>query len=166
MAKINLIRIDSRLIHGQVANYWIKQAEARRVLIIDDASAEDAFMAQIFQTAAPPGVSVEVLSTKEAGQAYQRDQFGQEGPLLCLFKSVPQMYDAYNSGFTFSYLQLGGIGGGPGRVNVFGPIALDEDDARKLQEISTMGVRIVFQITPQMGESTWASVKSKHFPKI
>ena len=45
MANISLIRIDSRLIHGQVITKWVKIAKANRIIIIDDELAQDDFMA-------------------------------------------------------------------------------------------------------------------------
>ena len=144
---------------------WIKRAEAKRVIIIDDVSASDDFMTQIFQLAAPPGVTVDVYSTLEAGERWKENSFGEPGPILCLFRSVPQMFDAYRAGFHFSSVQLGGIGGGPGRINVAGPIALDETDAKMLQSLHEEGITIVFQVTPEMRETDWPSVKAKYFSK-
>lgn len=34
MAEIRLIRIDFRLIHGQVVTKWVKQANADRIIIV------------------------------------------------------------------------------------------------------------------------------------
>lgn len=34
MADINLVRIDFRLIHGQVVTKWVKQANANRIIIV------------------------------------------------------------------------------------------------------------------------------------
>ena len=36
MAEISLIRIDFRLIHGQVVTKWVKQANANRIIIVND----------------------------------------------------------------------------------------------------------------------------------
>lgn len=166
MAKIPLIRIDSRLIHGQVANMWIKGVEAKRVIIIDDSSAADAFLQQIYQLAAAPGIKVEVFSCAQAGEEWKKDEFGTEGPVLVLFRSVAQAYSAYCAGFAYNDLQLGGIGGGPGKVNVAGPIALDENDAKMLQEMSSNGVNVWFQVTPEFDVTTWATVKAKFFPNV
>lgn len=38
---IKLIRIDDRLIHGQVTTVWTKEAQAGRIIIVDDQVAED-----------------------------------------------------------------------------------------------------------------------------
>ena len=36
MKNIVLIRIDDRLIHGQVVTQWIKDTNGNRILIVDD----------------------------------------------------------------------------------------------------------------------------------
>ena len=44
MAKISLVRLDSRLIHGQVITKWVKIAKANRIIIIDDELSKDDFI--------------------------------------------------------------------------------------------------------------------------
>lgn len=166
MAKVPLIRIDSRLIHGQVATKWIKRVEAKRVVIIDDPSAADSFLVTIYQMATTPGVKVDVFSTKQAGEEWQKDQFGTAGPILVLFRSVEQAFLAYEAGFTYTELQLGGIGGGPGRVNVAGPIALDRNDGVMLHKLDQNGVDIHCQVTPEERVTPWKTVKAKFFSDV
>lgn len=55
MAKIKLVRIDSRLIHGQVITKWIPITAAKQVIIIDDDLSQDEFMGDIYASAAPRG---------------------------------------------------------------------------------------------------------------
>ncbi len=52
MTEIKLIRIDFRLMHGQVVTNWIKQVSADSILIVDDKLAADKFLAQVFLMAA------------------------------------------------------------------------------------------------------------------
>lgn len=47
MAKIGLVRIDSRLIHGQVCTQWLYRTKSKKVYIIDDQSAKDPFLSAI-----------------------------------------------------------------------------------------------------------------------
>ena len=51
--EVGLIRVDSRLLHGQVVTRWIKQVEAQQVIILDDNLAQDDFMIEVFKMAAP-----------------------------------------------------------------------------------------------------------------
>lgn len=62
MKNIVLIRIDDRLIHGQVVTQWIKDTNGNRILIVDDKLVNDRMMMRILKAAAPPGVKVEVMT--------------------------------------------------------------------------------------------------------
>ena len=60
MADINLVRIDFRLIHGQVVTKWVKQANANRIIIVNDMLAKDEFLASVYKMAAPSNVKVDI----------------------------------------------------------------------------------------------------------
>ncbi|MDL2220125.1 PTS sugar transporter subunit IIB [Eubacteriales bacterium OttesenSCG-928-N14] len=166
MAELSLVRIDSRLIHGQVLIMWTKIFPSKRILIIDDEIAQDPFMFQILSMAAPPQMAVEVFSTSDAAEQWKKDQFGSIGPVFVIFKNVPMMFDAYNKGFKFENLQLGGIGGGAGRITVHGNISLNEEDARMLQELHEGGLNISLQVTPDTTVRDWPSTKEKFFQNV
>ena len=48
-------RIDSRLIHGQVANLWTTKLNISRIMVIDDAVAQNDIEKQGLKLACPPG---------------------------------------------------------------------------------------------------------------
>ena len=94
MANIKLIRIDFRLIHGQVVNKWIKITRSNKIVVIDDSLASNEFMRSVYIMAAPPGVDVQVYSINDAIKEWKENQFG-EGEVLVLFKSVPDAYRCF-----------------------------------------------------------------------
>lgn len=165
MAKLNVVRIDSRLIHGQVVTQWVRKTNTKRIIIVDDALIHDKFMSKILKMAAPPSTKVEIVSTEKAGAQWQEDQFG-AGSVMVLFKDVPTAHAAYQQGFTYPRLQLGGIGAGPGRVLAFGPISLSEEDAHMLDELAEKGCEVVFQVLVEDSPAGWDSVRKKAFPNL
>lgn len=166
MAQIGLVRIDARLIHGQIVTMWIKRTNARLIIIIDNQIATDPFMAQIFQMAAPPTAKLQSYTTDQAAEAWKKDQFGSVGPVMVLTRDVKTIHEAYFKGFEFSELLVGGIGGAPGRINVHGPITLNEEDAKMLQEMADKGVEIAFQSTPDESRGQWPAIKAKYYPNV
>lgn len=46
---IVLVRIDDRLIHGQVMTSWLNYTSANKIMIIDDEVANDAFMKSVLK---------------------------------------------------------------------------------------------------------------------
>lgn len=162
MGKIALVRIDSRLIHGQVCTQWLQRTSAKKVIIIDDDIRADPYLYQVFKLATPVGIELEVLSAAESSERWDTDGLGKPDPIMILVKDVPMLYKAYNAGCKFEELQVGGIGGGPGRVNVVKAIALDKTDWKMLGEMSDNGLEIYFQMVPDDPHVKWGDVKSKY----
>jgi D-glucosaminate-specific PTS system IIB component len=165
MGNLALVRIDSRLIHGQVVVDWIRTLNVDRVIIVDDHIFADPFMTQIFKMAAPPKVKVEIMGKEKAVADWQTNQFG-SGNLMVLFRDVPTAYGTYKLGFDFSMLQVGGIGGAPGRVAVVGPVTLSKEDASLINEMAQNGCVITFRVLPLTQEVDWEKVKSKYFAEL
>ena len=68
--KINLVRIDDRLIHGQVATVWSKEANAQRIIICSDEVAKDQIRKTLLLQVGPPGVKVSVVDVAKAVRVY------------------------------------------------------------------------------------------------
>lgn len=148
VATINLIRIDTRLIHGQVITKWLKVADANRIVIIDDSLSEDTFMAEIYIAAAPKGISIQILSVDEAVQSWKENELG-DGKILVLFKDVESCYNAYKRGFPIKSLQIGGLASAPGRVTVLRAVSFDQKDVEQLNEMKNGGSEIYLHIIPE-----------------
>ena len=148
MANITLTRIDSRLIHGQVIVKWSRIANGNRIVIVDDELEKDSFMVDIYQMAAPSGMSVEIYSTTRAAEEFKKDKMG-EGKILLLFRTLAQATKAYEEGSHFESLQLGGIPQSPGKKKIISAVSLDETDVAQIMELHEQGVEIFAHIIPE-----------------
>lgn len=147
MATIRLIRLDYRLIHGQVVTKWVKQANADRIIIVNDALANDEFLGSVYKMAAPSDVRVSIFSIEKAMKRWEKNQFG-EGNVLMLFKSVEDARNMQKQGFPMESLQIGGLGGGNGRVNTPCGISFDAKDASLLKEMEADGCEVYIHVVP------------------
>lgn len=147
MAEIQLVRVDFRLIHGQVITKWIRQTSANRIVIINDALASDEFMKSIYVMAAPANIEVKVYSVTDAIESWKANQMG-EGKLFVLFKDIESTYRAIKGGISIKDIQIGGLGAGPGRITVFGPITLNEEDVNMLAELEENGCHVYLHQVP------------------
>lgn len=160
MAQIELIRADFRLIHGQVITKWIKQTAANKILIIDDVLAKDAFMSSIYVMAAPPGIEVIVDTVEDALSKWNSESYG-NARLFVLVKDVSSAYRLFKGGFPMKEFQIGGLGAGPGRKVVYGPITLDEEDTKKLKEIQEAGTRVYLHQVPDDPSMEFSKILEK-----
>ena len=157
MSNISLARIDFRLIHGQVITKWLRQTNANQIVVIDDELSKDSFMSSIYTMAAPPGIPVKVTSVDDAVKAWNNNDF-ENNNLFVLFKNVEQAYKAITKGIDINKLQIGGLGAGPGRKVVFGPITLDDNDVKLLEELENKKIEIMFHQVPEENGATFRTV--------
>lgn len=148
MAEIVLCRIDSRLIHGQVMTKWVNQSGANKIVVVSDSLAADEFMLEIYLQAAPAGIKVECYSRADAVKHWTQEQFG-SGKVLLLLPDLASMEQVYEQGIRVTDIQVGGLGGSPGRKVVFQNITLDDKDVEILKHLQEAGVTVIFQTIPE-----------------
>lgn len=63
---ITMMRVDDRLIHGQVAVMWSKELNIQRIIVASDQIAANELQASALKMAAPAGVKAAILSIDKA----------------------------------------------------------------------------------------------------
>ena len=157
---IELTRVDFRLIHGQVITRWLTQCQINEIVTIDTALSKDAFMQEVFKMAAPKGVKITIVNVEDAVKRQQEGAFD-KNRVMVLFKGVAELNAAVQAGLQLEKVQIGGLGGGPGRKAVTHAITLDRADADTLLELEKMGIEIYFQTTPDYPSETLQKAVAK-----
>lgn len=63
---IKMLRVDDRLIHGQVALVWAKELGVNRIIVANDTIANDSLQVNVLKMAAPETVKTNVISIEKA----------------------------------------------------------------------------------------------------
>ncbi|PWS21480.1 PTS mannose transporter subunit EIIAB, partial [Enterococcus faecium] len=71
-----LTRVDSRLLHGQVATAWTKATHPTRIIVVSDAVAKDDLRKKLIEQAAPPGVKANVIPVQKMIEISKDPRFG------------------------------------------------------------------------------------------
>lgn len=157
---IELTRVDFRLIHGQVITRWLTQCQITEIVTIDTALSKDAFMQEVFKMAAPKGVKITIVDIEKAVELQKNGAF-EKNRVMLLFKGVDELSKAVAAGLKLEKVQIGGLGGGPGRKAVNNAITLDRKDADTLLDLEKKSVEIYFQTTPDYPSETLQKAVSK-----
>ena len=145
--ELGLVRVDDRLIHGQVITVWCKHHRFTRIVIVDDGVAADPFMQEVLRLAAPPGLQVDVFSIEESIKVLSQDT-PDWGTTMVLLKSPLAAKRLYDGGLKYGALNVGGIGSGPGRKNVFKNISASGEEIAILRYLMDKGVKITLLTVP------------------
>lgn len=150
MNNIKLVRIDFRLIHGQVITKWRNIIAATEIVIVDDKLSKDSFLADIYVMAAPPGVKVHVLSEETFITGVRAGDYDDgKSNVLLLFKSIGNLRHLIEQDVNLPTIQIGGLGGGVNRRSVVNGISIDDQDLQDLRFIQEKGAEVYFQVTPE-----------------
>lgn len=147
MRNIVLTRVDERLIHGQVMTSWLKLCCANVILIIDSASATNAFLRRILFAATPKDVELLVMTEADAA-AYLKEDSPAGEKVLVLTKTPQPLLAMLQSGVTLQEIILGNMGGGPGRKRFNKSISASAEEIQAFRDIVALGVNVCCQMVP------------------
>jgi PTS system mannose-specific IIB component len=142
---LTLVRVDDRLIHGQVVAIWLKALNAKRIVIVDDRTARDEFLREVITLAAPKGVPVEVLDL-ESGTARVRDLAANSEPIFVLMRSPLVALHLREAGVEFPLLNVGGLGAGPTRKPLYRNISASPEEREAFRRLESMGTTVELRI--------------------
>lgn len=155
---LKLVRVDDRLIHGQVVAIWLRALSAKRIIIVDDKTARDEFLREILVLAAPPGVPVEVHDVT-AGTERVRELVSDPEPVFVIMRSPTTALRMREAGVDFPLLNVGGIGAGPGRKPLYRNISASPEELEAMRQLEAMGTRVELRIVENDRPVMFSSVK-------
>ncbi|EQM54428.1 PTS friuctose transporter subunit IIB [Lactiplantibacillus plantarum EGD-AQ4] len=146
---IRLARIDSRLLHGQVATVWTKSVSPNRILVVSDEVAQDALRKILIVQAAPPGVKANVITVDKMIEIYHDSLFDNVKPLI-LTDTPQNMARLVAGGLDFSQtgIDIGSLAFSTGMVMVTNAVAVGQAEANALYALSAAGLKVYAQKVP------------------
>lgn len=157
---LRLVRVDDRLIHGQVAAIWLKAIGASRILIVDDRTARDEFLREVIELSSPAGVAVEIHGLAE-GTERVRAASAESEPVFVLVRSPITALRMREAGVEFPVLNVGGIGAGPDRKRLYRNISASEEELEAMRALERMGTRVELRIVADDKPVAFATADGK-----
>lgn len=144
---IKLIRIDDRLVHGQVAFTWTPALGADCLLIANDKVAADEFMKMALNLAKPSGAKLLIRSVKDAA-AFLNDDKSKNAKVLVLINSVKDAAALVTSVRAITSVNFGGLRTKEGARLISKAIAVNDDDVALIKELLAKGIELEVRQVP------------------
>jgi mannose/fructose/N-acetylgalactosamine-specific phosphotransferase system component IIB len=157
---LKLVRIDDRLIHGQVGFVWLRAIGADGFLVIDDATAKDPFLKSVLVDGHPQGTTVEVCTVEEGATRMKELAAAPQG-IFVIMKSPVTAKKLRDMGVQFDLLNVGGMGAGPGRSKVYKNISAGAPEMDAMRALEAMGTKVEFRIVPDDKPIAFSSLDKK-----
>lgn len=150
--KINLARIDSRLLHGQVATAWTPDSRANRIIVVSDTVSKDELRKKLIEQAAPTGVKANVIPIKKMIEVAKDPRFGDTKALL-LFETPQDALATIEGGVPIETLNVGSMAHSTGKKMLNKVLSMDKDDVATFEKLRDLGVKFDVRKVPADSKS-------------
>jgi len=168
---VDLLRIDDRLVHGQVVEGWLRALHITHVVVANDDVHADDTQKALYSLAVPLGVELNCFSITAAATAWTGREWDNDRVLL-LVSTPEDAWRLMEAGAPIQALNVGGLHFREGRVQVLRAVSLDSHDISALQKLAEKGVTLEarplpldepIDVTAQL--SRWMAHLSKENPR-
>ncbi len=144
---LSLVRIDDRLIHGQVVLGWARFLKPDRMVVANDRIAENSWERKFYLSSVPPHIKVSFLSLGDTARELLNNLFKNESVMI-LFESVEDAYNVIESGVQLREINIGGLHFKEGAEELLPFVFLTEKDRIFLRELVKRGIKLRAQDIP------------------
>lgn len=155
-----LARIDSRLLHGQVATAWSKAVKPDRIIVVSDAVSQDKLRKGLIMKAAPPGIKAHVVPLKKLIAVDKDVRFGATKALL-LFENPQDALAVIKAGVKLDTLNIGSMAHSVGKVVVSKVLSMGKEDLATFEELKKMGIKFDVRKVPTDSPDDMEAILSK-----
>lgn len=158
--KMVLVRVDSRLLHGQVATAWTKSTLPNRIIVVSDAVSKDDLRKKLIEQAAPPGVKANVIPVDKMIEIAKDPRFGNTKALL-LFENPQDVLRAVEGGVDIEEVNVGSMAHSVGKVVVSKVLSMGQADVDAFENLKAKGVKFDVRKVPNDSSANMEDILKK-----
>lgn len=149
---ITMMRVDDRLIHGQVAVMWSKELGIQRIIVASDKVASNSIQVSALKMAAPSGVKAAILPISKAIEILKDPRSA--GMKILVISNDPEdllkVASQVNEKPVLNIANYGRIGGGSlsTKTKISESVYMTEHDKEVVQKLNELGLEIIHQPLP------------------
>ena len=142
-----LVRIDDRLIHGQVVLGWARALKPDRIVVANDRVAANTWERKFYTSSVPSQIKVSFFDLEETARQLLNNLFKNE-MVMMLFESVRDVHAVVEKGVTLSDINVGGLHYREGATELLPYVFVTEEDRVFLRELVKKSVTLTAQDIP------------------
>lgn len=148
MPGIVAIRVDDRLIHGQVVAYWANSLKLTRIMVANDEVAQDEMRKTVLRMAVPAGMHTSIIPVERAARQILDGRYANQRVLL-IVSSPADIIRLLDFGLPITQFNIGNMGGKEGTKQLKKYVNVTYEQEGQLRSLLARGVEITTQLVPQ-----------------
>ena len=146
------VRIDGRLIHGQVANLWATKLNISRIMVVDDEVAGNAIEKS--------GLKLSVLPVEKAAQNILAGKYDSQR-LLIVVRKPDRLLKLVELGVPIKEINVGNMSQTNETRSITKSINVVDQDIEVFKELNAKGVHLIAQMVPSDKAEDFMSLITK-----
>lgn len=142
-----LVRVDDRLIHGQVVLGWARALKPDRIVVANDRIAKNSWERKFYTSSVPAQIKVSFLELEETARQLLNNLFKNESVMI-LIESVKDLYSIAELGVTLKEVNIGGLHYRENAHELLPYVFLTDEDKSYLRELVKRSVTLLAQDVP------------------
>ncbi|MGM0165705.1 PTS system IIB component [Enterococcus sp. AZ135] len=154
------VRIDGRLIHGQVANLWTTKLNISRIMVVDDDVAQNDIEKSGLKLATPAGVKLSVLPIEKAAHNILAGKYDSQR-LLIVVRKPDRLLKMVELGVPIEEINVGNMSQSSETRSITKSINVVDQDVEVFNALNNKGVRLIAQMVPSDKAEDFMSLLAK-----
>ncbi len=145
---ILLVRIDDRLVHGQIVQGWLRILDVNTILVVSDIVTLDTMQQALMTMTVPGNIKLDIKNLKDATNAITNGQFDRERVMILAVSPSDVLYMMEN-GADFKSVNVGGMHFINGKRQLLNNLCVNDNDVESLYKIHIKSVEIEGRVLPE-----------------
>lgn len=141
------VRMDERLIHGQVAGIWAPSLHTQRIIVINDEAAADTLQKSSLRMAAPTSMRLSVLPVESAAKNIRSGKYGKQR-LFLVFKNPTDVLRYLKAGGKLTHVNVRNMSYKEGSKDITKSIKVLDEEIDVFESIAAMDINVTAQLVP------------------
>lgn len=146
MAILN-VRIDGRLIHGQVANLWTSYLDITRIMVVDDDAAQNDIDKAGLRLACPAGVKLSVLPVEKAAKNINDGRYDSQRVLI-VAKNPQTLLRLVEAGVKLTEINAGNMPKLDNTKPIQKTVHVTDEDIAVFKKLHDHNIQLTAQLVP------------------
>jgi len=141
-----ILRVDDRLVHGQVIAGWARPLGIRALILASDRISHDEWACNAYQLAIPEGIKFSCLELRACVETL--GQQADNKRVMVVVEKVADAYDLVAQGLAVHEVNIGGLSYSEGARSIAPYIYLTGDEIEACVKLYQLGVKVVGKQLP------------------
>lgn len=146
MNNFSAVRIDDRLIHGQIVATWISALGVKRIIVADAKAVKDSLQQMLLKMAVPASIGFEILDFEPAAERFKSEE--DMSKTLLILRNIEGVRALMDLGVKFDTINFGNSGNATGRVQYFKSVWLTPAEREVVEGVMDDGVNLEVRVVP------------------